>query len=486
MSAAASDLAARRFLVRQGDWEQQIDIRAVVGAALAGCAVFYYAESAGGYRCYSTELPLLDVSLNTLNALRVARITAWRNAFVFGCTGMLVSLLNNDQFVAIVAAQTLAWAAVGYALTVRPDLPAARLALPAIAAAVALAVLAAATRASFSLRSGSACWVAAALALAAAFTARALWLAPASGAPLILILGASALALAYVMWTGAEVVAVSALTGAGDSLPLGEFVTRLRESVQDPKVRALLNAGLADGRIGDDRIAVSSAYVAAGDILPTQTQIDLDKSVGYYLESAAGSDAQKSMLALIGTNLSGASVQSSAPPITVARANGKIYVIDGHHRWSQQLIFGGANVRLNCNVIEAADKGLDDPVKILKITQVAIAAATGGVPAAYANTKRDVFAMDQSAIRAYYEQKGTVGGDGYNKNFADNYAEIGKIVPGGSAIDWLVRETVTVSNKKQALGDLPREAMPQLDVGTSADDKLRRIALGSINWAQPL
>lgn len=482
MSAAATDLAARRFLVRQGDWEQQLDIRGVVGAALAGCAIFYYAETAGGSKCYSMELPLLGgMSLNALNALRVARIAAWRNAFVFGCTGMLVSLLNNDQFVAIVAMQTFAWAAVGYALTMRP-----RLALPAIAVAVALALLAAATRVSFSLRSGSACWVAAALALAAAATARALWLAPTSGAPLILILSASALTVGYLMLTGAEITSMSLLSGTGESLPLGEFVARLRESVQDPKVRALLNAGLADGRIGDDRIAVSSAYIAAGDILPTQTQIDLDKSVGYYLNSAAGSDAQKDMLALIRINLSGTPVQSTAPPITVARANGKIYVIDGHHRWSQQLIFGGANMRLNCNVIEAEDKGLNDPVKILKITQVAIAAATGNVPAAYANTKSDVFAMDQNAIRDYYEQKGTVGANGYNKNHADNYAEIGKIVPGGNGIDWLVRETVKASNKKQALGDLPREAMPQLDVGTSADDKLRQLAAGRINWAPPL
>jgi hypothetical protein len=457
------DLAANRFLLTFGEQEQTVNLVYVNVFALIICNFFYYAEK-------PSFSPLLAEGEEF--AFVSSRV-AMRNAFAFGMTGFIASLIANDQALFIVLAKTLSWAALGWVLTSRR-----RWLALVVSMLIAVTASAAIMRAWQGTWSDFSLFPVSVMTIAAAVTGRALWLNPASSSPILLLVGACICSFLFLIYSGMEIAKLFPvlLTDA----PLTEFVRKLREEVKDPKVRALLNAGLADGRLGDDRISVSQRLVRAGDLLPTQTQIDLDKSVGYYLGK---NPDETDLLPLVKSNLAGGAPKSNAPRITVANAGGKLYVIDGHHRWSQQFIFGGAETLLACDIIEAADYGVDDPVKILKIVQVAIAASTGKVPAAKVNTANDVFAMDEKAIREYFEAP--VSGPFPNKAWATSYARLAEIVPGGNTVQWLVSQTLPVRAKKQALGDLPREAMPQLEEDGTAQDKLWRLAQGRVNWVAP-
>lgn len=455
-------LESKRFLVRfGGDYELNVDLTYVILFALFVCVLFQYFTEA-------KSASALVIGDNTEWVRRIAL----RNFFLFAATGLIASLVANDQWFHVIVLQSLFWGILGWNLTLQSRTTESKLAaLFVTCGALFFRVL------NGTVSSGW--WVALVIYAMVAVTVKNLR-GPASTAPLLLLPGASLVAITYMAVMVHEIAKGRALLTDEKNETLSEFVTKLREGIQDPKVKALLDAGLADGRIGDDQIRVSHKRIAAGDLLPTQTQIDLDKSVGYYLDTPA---EKTDMLSLVKNSVSGETQTSKAPPVTVATSGTKVYIIDGHHRWSQQLIFGGPNNLLDCYVIESAESGINDPVKVLKIVQVAIAASIGRIPVATVNTENDVFAMDATAIRSYYTK--AVSGPSPKLNWVANYSKIAEIVPTKDAVEWLTGETNKVLSKKQALGDLPRDAMPQLDVVTDARDKLVRLAYGRVNWAQP-
>ena len=147
----------------------------------------------------------------------------------------------------------------------------------------------------------------------------------------------------------------------GDNAAYPDFVTALGKNVSDPKfVNAikLLSAMKP--------VATIKMNVPVYDLLPTQNEIDMDKSLGYPLKDAA--TASKYLY--------------PTGPISVANNNiitsnnGK-YIIDGHHRWSQVYVLNPKAV------ITALDLDtIHDPFVALKSTQLGIGANTGGVPTA--------------------------------------------------------------------------------------------------------
>ena len=439
------DSAATRFLVKEGNWSQQVNVLHLILFTL-----------------------IVAVALSLFGNVAIRAI---RNCFIFAMVGLIASLLSS-QLLWVVCLQTMSFALFGLAasrkLEISKYLMIFSLSLPLLLGLI----LSAAGIQIVSIENAS---MAAALVLGLVVTAFMVWRYDMPNAPIALLVLTGAAVPAFLYYTGSQTSKVSNLVNSVDELSLGDFVKKLRQQIADPKIRALLNAGLEDGLVSDDQFRYSEQFIAANDLLPTQSQIDLDKSVGFLLSKPATST---DMLSVVRSGLTGEEFASTAPAITVARAGGKIYVIDGHHRWSQQMIFGGKNVMLKCMVIEAQEKGVDDPVKVLKLVQIAIAATTGGVPSSSVDAKNDVFAMDQSGIFNYFTEKGN------DKVYADNYTEIQKVV-GTGGVQWLTDQTMVVRTKKQNLGDLPRVAMPQLDVGGSEIDKLNKLAQGRINLSQP-
>lgn len=255
---------------------------------------------------------------------------------------------------------------------------------------------------------------------------------------------------------------------------LGDFVTLLKGSLGDPKIASLMNAGLRDGAIEDDQYEISRAFLSLDTLLPTQSQIDLDKSVGWYLLSTKP-ELQTKMLALVQESMGTTAFDVSAGgAITVARlADDSYVIIDGHHRWSQQLIFAGPRGRILCNIIRAKEG--DDAIRVLKLVQLAIAAVDKKVPSSDVNAKNDVFQMDTAAMLAYY--------DGLGSEAQKNYALIQPIA-GEAAPQFLTRRTVSVRDKKPAY-TLARAVMPQLDEISNADTKLSALSAGIVNVRAP-
>lgn len=258
---------------------------------------------------------------------------------------------------------------------------------------------------------------------------------------------------------------------ADHSGSLSDFVTLLKGSADDPKIAALMNAGLKDGSVDDDQYEIRKEFLSLDVLSPTQSQIDLDQSVGFYLNKPA---SETDMLDTIRKSMGAGAFDVAAPAITVAQlTNEKYVIIDGHHRWSQQMIFAGPRGRIACNVIRA--KCGDDAIRVLKLVHLAIAAVDKGVPTKDVNAKNDVFQMDPVAILAYYNGLGPIA--------QANYALI-QPVAGEDAPPFLARRTSPIRAKKPAF-TLPRAVMPQLDSISDVETKFGPLRAGIVNARAP-
>tara|TARA_R110000824_G_scaffold205948_3_gene390911 strand:- start:3990 stop:4850 length:861 start_codon:yes stop_codon:yes gene_type:complete len=248
------------------------------------------------------------------------------------------------------------------------------------------------------------------------------------------------------------------------------FVTTMSDDAGDEKVRAALKAGLQDGDIEDDKIAIKEVTVAVKDLRPTQNEIDIEKSLNYPLEI----DSKLLKDYLVGKN-----VVIMAPIITL---NAK-WVIDGHHRWSQVYAFN-ANATMKC--ANLVFPGLD-PIHGLKAVQTAIAAVMGEIPqksvdgtnllkASEEKVKSDIVRMISSGAVG---QKALEWLKKFNKirnNEGPNEA---------AAYIWQQIE-VMQTKAKPAAGAPKRGFMPQTDEPPGQMPKLAQLLKkGVVNWNDP-
>lgn len=144
-----------------------------------------------------------------------------------------------------------------------------------------------------------------------------------------------------------------------------DFVKKLGANASDPKVKALIDSGLKDGKPSDDKFTFSDKDLAVKDLVPTQNEVDIDKSLAFPMKK----DPSK----FIDYNKGDGPFTLGSPIVTY---KGK-YVIDGHHRWSQ-LYACNADATIKAVDIDIASDL--DPIDVLKAVQASIAVATGGVP----------------------------------------------------------------------------------------------------------
>ena len=151
-----------------------------------------------------------------------------------------------------------------------------------------------------------------------------------------------------------------------DSVPA--YVSLLQQYQSDPKVLAVLKAGVTDGKPDDEKFAVGSATLAVKDLKPTQNEIGAQESIKNIVTDEYGS---------LKTFLQG-TADVGGPIITY---NGE-YVLDGHHRWSQVY---AANPDAKIPAINVTGKL--DPKDILKAVHTAIAVDAGQTKTIAANLK---------------------------------------------------------------------------------------------------
>lgn len=143
-----------------------------------------------------------------------------------------------------------------------------------------------------------------------------------------------------------------------------DFVSALDSNAGDPKVKAFIGAGKLDDDENDDKFKFSGKDIAVVNLVPTQNEIDIDKSLNFPMK-----DPAKFIEYVKGDG------KTFAPNGQIVTYNGE-YIIDGHHRWSQVY---ACNKNAKISAIDIEIDGLN-PLEVLKAVQTAIALQKGSVP----------------------------------------------------------------------------------------------------------
>lgn len=175
----------------------------------------------------------------------------------------------------------------------------------------------------------------------------------------------------------------------------------------DKRVKALLASGTADGDAADEVASVTTGGATIGNLIPTQVEIELTKSIAYPL---AKFDAMKKMI-------SGGTQRIGPPGNDMIVTSGDL-IIDGHHRWSSLFSVAGP-----AGVIATIDVALPekDAASVLAIVQAAIATTLpGGVPAAKAGGM-NILGKSQDEIAGMITQAYESGGGEVGPILTDEY-----------------------------------------------------------------
>jgi len=156
------------------------------------------------------------------------------------------------------------------------------------------------------------------------------------------------------------------------------FVKELGDNVKDPK---FINAikSLSDKYPLNFRTVNPSV----GELLPTQNEIDVDKSLKFPLTNPQSAEVclKGGLIAVAGKRI-------------ITGGGGK-FIIDGHHRWSQVCAL---NPKAKIAAIDLSD--IKDPMKALKATQLGIAADLGKIDTQKVEGQ-NLLKMSEKALIAY-------------------------------------------------------------------------------------
>lgn len=254
----------------------------------------------------------------------------------------------------------------------------------------------------------------------------------------------------------------------------------------DPRVRALIKAGTADGAPDDEAASVSEGSATIGDLIPTQIEIELTKSIAYPL---AKFDAMKKMI-------SGGTQRIGPPGNDMIVRSGDL-IVDGHHRWSSLFSVAGPSGVIASIDVELPEK---DAASVLSIVQTAIAATLDGpVPKAKAGGmnilgkgKNELTSLITSAVGESSEAGEILSDDFVQKCIADDAVRSHFGIEEGADID-SAREAIiekvadNLSQMNQpAAGSPPRVDMPQLDKASGGvQGALEKLASGDVNYKPP-
>lgn len=285
----------------------------------------------------------------------------------------------------------------------------------------------------------------------------------------------------------------AAASAVSNKLDVSDGPTSIRAFLngpgKDPKVRTVLAGGQTDGSPDDEATAPTETSVAVGSLIPTQSEIELTKSIAFPLAVLKGLK-----------NSCGSGVKKIGPP-----GNDKIVIsgnliVDGHHRWSSLFAVGGPEAQ-----IAAIDLGIpeQDAASVLAATQVAIASTLRGgetLPSAEAGAsnilgagKDAIKKMIEDAVASGSGEKGPMLTDGFveacikDKTIAAQF----DLSPDMSVEDARAAIIEKVADNlgqlpQPASGAPPRDDMPQIDAATGGvKGVVKALGSGKVNYKEP-
>lgn len=237
-----------------------------------------------------------------------------------------------------------------------------------------------------------------------------------------------------------------------------DYVKTLNKMLEDPKAKALLEDGFG-GELGDTKLNFSVKNINVSQLMPTQKEIDLDKSIKHALTNETS--FKKTFKNPIEIN----------KPIVTFRQN---YVIDGHHTWLQAI-----TLNPNGKILAFNYDGDISPIQMLKAVQGTIAAVkaednnnNGKLPSNKVNGPNffdESFGRKQ--IRKYLE-------DTFNDSLIDIYCEyIKECKDKHDIIKYLEERLLDIKSNNYPFESAPsRDDMPQVFKG-GTDEKDKKSSL---------
>lgn len=233
-----------------------------------------------------------------------------------------------------------------------------------------------------------------------------------------------------------------------------DYVDTLNKMLEDSKAKTLLEDGFG-GELGDTKLTFSAKEIPVSQLMPTQSEIDLDKSLKHALVNKES--FKKTFTDPIEIN----------KPIVTFRQN---YVIDGHHTWLQAIAINPKGKILSFNY-----DGDISPIQMLKAVQGTIAAVkaddnnnNGKLPSSKVdgpNFFDDSF--DEKKIRKYLEENFDESLTNIYCKYLDNCKNKKDI------IEYLTERLLDIKSNNYPFESAPsRENMPQVfKGGTDEGDK---------------
>ena len=237
-----------------------------------------------------------------------------------------------------------------------------------------------------------------------------------------------------------------------------DYVETLNKMLEDPKAKALLEDGFG-GELGDTKLNFSVKNIPVSQLMPTQKEIDLDKSIKHALTNETS--FKRTFKNPIEIN----------KPIVTFRQN---YVIDGHHTWLQAI-----TLNPNGKILAFNYDGDISPIQMLKAVQGTIAAVkaednnnNGKLPSNKVNGPNffdESFGRKQ--IRKYLE-------DTFNDSLIDIYCEyIKECKDKHDIIKYLEERLLDIKANNYPFESSPsRDDMPQVFKG-GTDEKDKKSSL---------
>jgi hypothetical protein len=241
-----------------------------------------------------------------------------------------------------------------------------------------------------------------------------------------------------------------------------KYVAELGSGADDPRVQAVLRAGLQDGNPRDESVGVSAGGGPCTQFLPIQNEIDLSKSLGFI--AARPANVPK---VLAGGPISAADMGGS-PIISAANQ----YIVDGHHRWSQVYMINPDAV------IETMDIKISDPETALRAMQAAIAVVQKRVPSQKVAKGLNVFAMSDEAMVKWMRGN-------FTPDFIKLFVANSEATDAKGVIEQILFNIHLMKENNSPVTDISRGYMPQTGNAETIDSELRALSRGIVNFKEP-